>query len=93
MRDRTARQRLIELLRERDATASEASRELGMPEKQVYNYVEDLRMSLRDRDESLLVMPSECMECGFNEFTESLNPSRCPECRSERLSEPVFRIS
>lgn len=84
---------MIELLRKRDATASEASRALGVTESEVYGHLEEFRRSLRHRDESLMVLPPECMECGFSEFTDSLNPSRCPECRSERLSEPVFKIS
>ena len=44
-------------------------------------------------DERLLVAPPECRECGFSAFDDPANrPSRCPECKSESIEEPVFKI-
>ena len=42
---------------------------------------------------NVLVAPPRCRECGFDAFDTPANlPSRCPECRSERLTEPEFTI-
>lgn len=90
--ERTTQQRIVELLRKRDAAPSTISEELRKPEKEVYNHLEALQRVFRERDETLMIAPPECRNCGFSDFTESINPSRCPECRSERLTEPVFRI-
>jgi predicted Zn-ribbon and HTH transcriptional regulator len=41
----------------------------------------------------LLVAPPECRDCGFTDFHDLVNrPSRCPECKSEGVEEPAFRI-
>ena len=61
---------------------------------------EDLRhveKSLRRGSERLRIDPAGCRACGFV-FRERVSkhlhaPSRCPQCRSERISEPRFRIS
>jgi hypothetical protein len=39
------------------------------------------------------VAPPECAHCGFADFDDPVNhPSRCPDCRSENLTEAVFKI-
>jgi len=44
-------------------------------------------------DAELLVAPPECRDCGFDGFDDPINqPSRCPECKSERIEEPAFVI-
>ncbi len=52
---------------------------------------------LRRGSERLRIDPAACRACGFV-FKERISkhlhaPSRCPQCRSERISEPRFRIS
>ena len=45
------------------------------------------------QSEEVLVAPPECLDCGFDGFDHRANlPSRCPECRSERIAEPEFTI-
>ena len=47
----------------------------------------------RQYDEQLQVAPPACRDCGFDGFDDPVNrPSRCPECRSGTLTDPVFRI-
>ncbi|MDY6779300.1 MAG: transcriptional regulator [Halobacteria archaeon] len=89
----TQRQRVLEYLEEHDATPREISRSVGVPTSSVYEHVEHIAKSLRNSERSLMAAPPECKECGFDGFDEvAEHPSRCPECRSERIDEPVFRI-
>jgi len=42
----------------------------------------------------LLVAPPTCDDCGFDAFDDLVNrPSRCPECKSESVTEPAYRIN
>lgn len=53
-----------------------------------------LQLSLRHREESLLMRPPSCAICGFVfDADEPKAPSRCPSCKSRRLQAPVFRVA
>ncbi|GAB7010401.1 transcriptional regulator [Halorubrum trueperi] len=88
----TTRQRIAELLREGPATASGLGETLSLPTPVVYEHVEHVSRSVAG-DAELLVAPPECTDCGFDGFDDPINdPSRCPECKSERIEEPAFVI-
>jgi predicted Zn-ribbon and HTH transcriptional regulator len=87
----TTRERIAAALREGPATPGELSRRVGAPEAAVYDHLRHVGRSLADG--RLLVAPPTCRDCGFDGFDDPLSrPSRCPECRCERLAEPTFRI-
>jgi len=89
--DSTTRERLAAAIRDDAATPSELSRRVGTPESTVYDHLGHVARSLEN--EQLLVAPPTCRACGFDGFDDPLGrPSRCPECRSERLAEPRVRI-
>ncbi|MFB6252749.1 MAG: transcriptional regulator [Halobellus sp.] len=92
--DATTRQRITDALRSAPHDASGLSTAVGVPRSTVYRHVEHVAQSIeRADDEQFLVAPPECRECGFDRFDDPLNnPSRCPECRSERIAEPTFLI-
>ena len=91
MPERTTRQRIADRIREGPATAGTLAAEFAVPAPQVYDHVRHVARSLDD--EELLVAPPTCRDCGFSDFDDPANaPSRCPECRSENLSEAVFTI-
>ncbi len=95
MNDATARQRIADALREEQLTASDLSERVGLPRSAVYDHLPHVAQSIEgnDADEQFLVAPPECGNCGFDSFDEPLNyPSRCPECRSENVREPVFTV-
>lgn len=93
MDDRTTRQRIADVLRERPETVSGLAREFGLTAGDVLTHVEHIASSLDETDEELLVAPPECTECGFDGFDNLVNrPSRCPECKSESVEEPAFRV-
>jgi transcriptional regulator len=75
-------------------TALELSGLVGIAHRQVDEHLEHLKRTQAHRDETLLVDAARCLGCGF-EFSSRdrlARPSRCPECRSERIDPPRFRI-
>ena len=88
----TTRQRIAERLRAEPATASEIATELSLPTPTVYEHLDHVSRSVGEEGE-FLVSPPTCRDCGFDGFDDPLNaPSRCPECKSERIEEPAFVI-
>lgn len=91
--DRTTRERMADRLREEELPASALAREFEINTPEALTHVRHIARSLAATDEQLLVAPPACEDCGFDGFDDPANrPSRCPECRSEALTEPVFRI-
>jgi predicted Zn-ribbon and HTH transcriptional regulator len=93
MEEATTRQRIVDALREAPATPRELSKRLGVPTSVVYDHAQHVAKSLENEDEQLLVAPPECKECGFSGFDDPLAaPSRCPECKCERITEPQLVV-
>jgi predicted Zn-ribbon and HTH transcriptional regulator len=93
MDDQTTRQRMLDALRERPDTPSGLAEEFGVSRGTVLTHVRHLSQTLEGTDETLLVKPPECRECGFDDFDDPVNvPSRCPECKSEGIEEPAFTV-
>ncbi|AZH25547.1 transcriptional regulator [Haloplanus aerogenes] len=90
----TTREQIADALREEAATASQLSARVGTSRSAVYDHLRHVARSLRERDdEQVLVSPPTCRDCGFDGFDDPINhPSTCPECRSENVAEPAFRI-
>ena len=90
---RTTRQKIADRLREMAMEAGEIATEFDVRTSVALDHVEHIARSLDGTDEQLLVSPPTCRECGFDEFDDLINrPSRCPECKSESVSEPAFTI-
>jgi predicted Zn-ribbon and HTH transcriptional regulator len=65
-----------------------------LSEREVYEHLKHLELGARGSEERLRVQPSECLGCGFvfDERGRLTPPSRCPKCKSERISAPSFRL-
>jgi predicted Zn-ribbon and HTH transcriptional regulator len=74
--------------------AKEISANAGLPEKEVYAHLEHIRRSLLRQRERLVMQPPVCRKCGFVfAKRERLGkPGRCPRCRGESISPPLFSI-
>ncbi|MFP9191687.1 transcriptional regulator [Natronosalvus vescus] len=91
--DETTRQRLTDALRTRPATPSELASEFDLTTGSILRHLEHVARSIDGTDEQMLVSPPRCRDCGFDRFDDRLNlPSRCPECKSESVAEPVFTV-
>lgn len=95
-RDETLRQRIISELSEAQEPVSlrELSKLVHASEKDLVSHLSHIERSLKKSGKALQRVPAACRNCGF-EFSgrqEVKKPSRCPECRSEFISPPQFRI-
>lgn len=81
------------MLREGDCTARDISRALGIREKEVYEHLPHVERSFGN-GLSVISKPAECLHCGFvfKKRTRFTAPGRCPVCRSEAISPPVYGI-
>ena len=93
-RTETARDRLLAALREGFATAKELSFKTHLSEKQVLDHLEHVARSLEHRGLELEREAPKCLKCGrsFEDRQRFTTPSRCPDCRSERIVGPRFRV-
>lgn len=93
-RGETPRAAIRAALLGRPLTAREISVRVSLREKDVAEHLEHLERSLRREGERMIVEPAKCLACGF-EFKSRgrmTTPGSCPECRSERIAPPSFRI-
>jgi hypothetical protein len=93
--DRTARQRMLELLEGRELSARSLAELLSIPVREVEDHLTHLVKTVRRHsDKQFLLIPSQCQNCGFvfGQRTRLTPPSRCPQCRSEFISPPCYRI-
>jgi transcriptional regulator len=89
----TIRQRIAELLKQGEYTARDLSRLLSIKEKEVYDHLEHEQRSLGSKV-NVIAHPPRCLDCGFiflkrKRFT---SPSRCPQCRSESITTPIYGV-
>jgi transcriptional regulator len=91
----TARQRIADLLRAEELTAHEVSQRAAVQEREVAEHLRHLELTLRQSGERLHTSAPQCISCGFSFDGREKHgrPSRCPRCKSERLSRPRFRIA
>jgi predicted Zn-ribbon and HTH transcriptional regulator len=91
----TARQRIAELLRAEELTTHEISQRASVQEREVAEHLRHLELTLRQSGERLHTSSPHCIQCGFSfdGREKHSRPSRCPRCKSERLSRPRFRIT
>jgi hypothetical protein len=72
----------------------ELSAELGVSEKVLPEAIEKLSRSLRRTEKQLRQLRPKCLGCGFDfrERERFTRPSRCPSCKSERITPARFWI-
>ncbi len=94
-RDRTPRQRILDLLAETRLTAYQLAQRLGIPERQVEDHLVHVVKSLaRDPSRRFVLEPATCPDCGFvfRDRTKLTRPGRCPQCRGEGITAPRYGI-
>ncbi|MET0341519.1 MAG: transcriptional regulator [Polyangiales bacterium] len=68
---------------------------VGAPQKELIDHLAHLERSLARGEERLVVEPARCLACdfAFTERTRLAKPSRCPRCKSSRITLPRFAVS
>lgn len=91
---RTLRQQIIDLLQESAFSARDISTRLKIKEKEIYTHLPHIERSVAAGNQKLAITPAECLSCGFvfRDRRRFTSPSRCPRCRKEHISEPLYRI-
>jgi predicted Zn-ribbon and HTH transcriptional regulator len=93
-RKETVRRRILSLLSGRPLTARQISAEVGIPEKEAYEHLPHIKRTVARLGGRLAVTPAECRQCGylFRKRERPNRPGRCPVCRGESISEPLFAV-
>ena len=93
-RHETVRQSIQHALEQEELTAADIGQRLGLREREVVAHFDHLQRSLAHAGMRLEVLPAECRSCGFvfRQRERLGRPSACPNCRSERIEPPPFRI-
>jgi len=93
---KTPRQELLEHLRTGDQSFEGLRLVLGIRRRDLDSEIRHVERTARRAGERLVVTPAECEACGFvfrgRDAHHLQPPGRCPKCRSERISDPLFRL-
>jgi len=94
LKDDTIRHSIMTLLAGETVSALDISREVRIPEREVYGHLEHIRRTLRVTGLRLHLAPAVCGECGFvfHKRTRLTKPGKCPACRSSHISEPLYSL-
>ncbi|AWR98900.1 transcriptional regulator [Metallosphaera hakonensis] len=92
----TTRERILLLLRSSDfpLSAKEIMHLTGVrKEQEVYEHIYHLSLSSKHKNYVVIVYPPKCESCGYEIVLDKpKRPSKCPRCKSERISQPKFLI-
>lgn len=90
----TLRQSIIHVLENQTLSAKEISAHVGIPEKEVYDHLQHIQKTINNKFKTLDIVPAECNKCGFlfKKRERLKKPGRCPVCRGESITAPLFTI-
>ena len=93
-RQETIRQKINSILGGQALSAKEISAQISVSEKEVYEHLEHIRITVHKTGFALIVTPAECRKCGFvfRKREKMKKPGKCPVCRGELIKEPLFSI-
>jgi predicted Zn-ribbon and HTH transcriptional regulator len=93
---RTTRQQMRGLLLREELGFDQLRALLGLSVRALEDELRHVEKSAKGRGEKLVVTPPLCLACGYafrDRAARHLHaPGRCPQCRSERISDPSFRL-
>jgi len=93
-RSETVRRSIRDALANAALTAHEISAVVGVRERDIAGHLASIERGAKHRGERFVGEPARCEQCEFvfKQRERLSTPSRCPECRSERIHPPKFRI-
>lgn len=92
---KTTRQAIADELLPGLRTIREISQKLGISEKEVIAHLPHVKHSAKRKGYDFVIEPSNCLTCGFTfgHREKCRKPSRCPHCKGEKLTAPMFGLS
>lgn len=92
---KTTRQAITDELLLGMRTLRDLSQALSISEKEVISHLPHVKQSAKHKGYDFLIEPSKCLSCGFIfEHRERwAKPSRCPKCKAEKLTTPMFGLT
>jgi len=93
-RQETIRQKIISALKKQTLSAKEISALVSIREKEVSEHLLHIQKTIHKERSKLIITPAECKKCGFTfKKREKLKkPGKCPVCRHETITEPLYFI-
>jgi predicted Zn-ribbon and HTH transcriptional regulator len=93
-RKETVRRRILSLLSGRPLAARQISAQAGIPEKEVCAHLPHVKKTVGQLGGRMTVTPAQCNGCGFvfRKRERPNKPGRCPICRGESISAPLFAV-
>ena len=90
----TVRHAIIAELLAGPATAHDLSAAVGISERDVAGHLEHIRKTIAASTQRLTISPAVCRTCGFvfKKRDRLTRPGKCPVCRGESISAPLFAI-
>jgi transcriptional regulator len=90
----TVRQAIGRLLAAAPHTVLELSALVHRREKEIVAHLEHLARSLRGAGGRLEIDPARCRDCDyvFRDRRRLARPTKCPRCKGQHLTAPVFRV-
>lgn len=91
----TRREKILRLLKETETPLStdQISLLLEIDRKDVYEDLVHIARSLHKSRWQLIMFPPRCLKCGYVFSSDKpKKPSKCPKCRGERVSDPLFKV-
>ncbi len=92
----TRRERIVKILSASEPVSLEdLCQELRIFDKRIIlDDLHHIALTLKKKDSKLVMVPPTCQRCGFifKGLKKPKMPSRCPKCKNERISSPLFQI-
>jgi len=88
----TRRQEIIKFLEEQPMSINQIANLYKTKTEEILEDIPHIKKTIHPK--KLKIIPAVCKKCGFvfKERTKLRAPSKCPRCRSEWISEPLFKI-
>jgi len=89
----TLRKKIAEALERQPLDLREISKSFGIKEREALDHLQHIAKSIGSK--GLTLEPASCRKCGFffKKRTRLKTPGRCPVCKSEYISPPLFKIT
>ena len=89
----TRRKEIIEILTQEERSADELARLFRTNPTVILRDLAHIEKSLKAERKKLSIRMPYCKDCGFVfQLKEPRSPSRCPNCKSEWIAKPRFKV-